>query len=166
LVKTAKSRKYGERDAFMIRFAYAHALRVSELVGMKWTQVDWDNACLYVKRKKNGQDVVHYIDGEELRSLRKLQRQAEGPFIFVSERKSPLSTRAVHYMVAECGKTAGFAFPVHPHMLRHAKGYNLANRQKTTREIQDYLGHSDISSTEIYTRLNVKRFEGFGGHYG
>jgi site-specific recombinase XerD len=78
-----------------------------------------------------------------------------------NERGGPLTTRAVHKIVARAGEVAELTFPVHPHMLRHAKGYQLAQRGIDTRAIQGYLGHRDIKSTVVYTQLDPSRFRGF-----
>jgi type 1 fimbriae regulatory protein FimE len=64
-------------------------------------------------------------------------------------------------MVARLGETAGFKFGVHPHMLRHACGYKLANDGVDTRSLQHYLGHKSIGSTVRYTALSSDRFKGF-----
>ncbi len=64
-------------------------------------------------------------------------------------------------MVARAGVEAGIDFPVHPHMLRHAKGYQLASKGVDTRAIQAYLGHKNIQHTVLYTQLDATRFKGF-----
>ena len=86
----------------------------------------------------------------------------KSPFVFTSERGTPISQRAVHHVIARAGECAGIAFPVHPHMLRHAKGYQLAQQGTDTRAIQGYLGHRDIKSTVVYTELDPTRYKGFG----
>jgi type 1 fimbriae regulatory protein FimB/type 1 fimbriae regulatory protein FimE len=66
-------------------------------------------------------------------------------------------------MVARAGMAAGLKFPVHPHMLRHAAGYKLANEGQDTRAIQHYLGHRNISHTVRYTELSAEKFRDFWG---
>ncbi len=68
----------------------------------------------------------------------------------------------MHKIIARAGVEAGIEFPVHPHMLRHAKGYQLASHGIDTIAIQAYLGHKNIQHTVIYTKLDSKRFKGFG----
>src|SRR5215471_21049560 len=63
------------------------------------------------------------------------------PYVFSGERKGPLTDSTVRKMVARAGQAAGLEFPIHPHMLRHAAGYKLANDGQDTRSIQAYLGH-------------------------
>jgi len=95
--------------------------------------------------------------------LRALRREnPDSPFVFCSERKGPMTTRAAFHVVARAGEKAGIEFPVHPHMLRHAKGYQLASKGIDTRAIQGYMGHRNIQHTVLYTQLDANRFKGFG----
>lgn len=154
--------RYGFRDCLLITVMYAHGLRAGEAVDLRWDQIDFNRARLHVNRLKNGDASVHPLEGEELRSLRKLKRDyPESDFVFSSERQAPLTTRTVHYIIARAGEIAGIRFPVHPHMLRHAKGFQLASRAADTRAIQAYLGHKNIQHTVLYTKLDSRRFKGF-----
>jgi site-specific recombinase XerD len=83
------------------------------------------------------------------------------PYVFVSERKAPLSPRSIREIVARTGRLAGLPFVPHPHQLRHACGYYLASRGHDTRAIQDYLGHQNIQHTVRYTAMAHHRFERF-----
>jgi len=163
MIDAARERgRWGARDAALILIAYRHGLRVAELVGLRWDAVDLENKQLHVARRKNGKPSVQPLGGSEIRELRKLKRDTkDAPFVFLSERRGPLTTSAVRYIVAQAGRAAGLAFPVHPHMLRHACGYKLANDGRDTRAIQDYLGHKNIAHTTRYTELNSNRFYEF-----
>jgi type 1 fimbriae regulatory protein FimE len=154
--------RHGHRDMTLIMLAYRHGLRVAELVVLRWDQVDLKQGLLHVNRIKHGTAGTHPLRGPELRALRKLQRDyLETPYVFVSERKAPLTTSAVRKIVARAGEVAGLSFPVHPHMLRHATGFYLANQGQDTRAIQDYLGHKNIQHTVRYTQLAPDRFKDF-----
>jgi type 1 fimbriae regulatory protein FimE len=154
--------RHGVRDATLILLAYRHGLRVSELVSLRWDQVDLPQGLLHVARLKRGLSSVHPLRGPELRALRRLQRAyPETAYLFVSERKAPLTTDAVRKIVGRAGRQAGIPFPVHPHMLRHATGYKLANDGQDTRAIQQYLGHRNIQHTTRYTELASDRFKDF-----
>jgi type 1 fimbriae regulatory protein FimB/type 1 fimbriae regulatory protein FimE len=154
--------RHGHRDATMILIAYRHALRVSELTALRWDQVDLAQGLLHVRRLKHGNPSTHPLHGPELRALRRLQREyPNSPYIFTGERKGPLTDSTVRKMVARAGTAAGLEFPVHPHMLRHAAGYKLANDGQDTRAIQHYLGHKNISHTVRYTELSAERFKDF-----
>lgn len=163
LIAAAKeTSRYASRDALLILMTYRHALRVSEVIDLKWDQVDLDRARLHVNRLKNGDPSVHQLEGEEVRALRKLKRNWDSPFVFCSERQSPLTASAVYKLVSRVGREAGLEFPIHPHMLRHAKGFQLASKGVDTRAIQAYFGHKNIQHTVAYTKLESSRFKGFG----
>ena len=112
------------------------------------------NACLHVRRVKNGMPSMHPLQGDEMRALRELKRSADSTFVFVSERGAPFTRAGFAKMVARLSVEAKFKFGVHPHMLRHACGYVLANRGHDTRAPQAYLGHKNIQHTVRYTELS------------
>jgi integrase len=163
LTKEASGNRSGHRDATAILLAYRHGLRASELVALRWDDIDLTTGRLHVRRAKGGTTSVHPITGKEMRALRRLQREAKtpSPYVFVSERGAPLSVAGYERMVARTGAAAGFAFLIHSHMLRHSCGYKLANDGQDTRAIQHYLGHRSIASTVRYTALAHDRFKGF-----
>ena len=136
---------------------------MSELVALRWDMVDLKQGLLHVSRLKNGVESVHPIRGPELRALRKLQRKyPDTPYLFVTERKGPLTTSTVRKIIARAGEKAKIGLPVHPHMLRHSTGYKLANDGHDTRAIQHYLGHKNIQHTVRYnTELAANRFKDF-----
>ncbi len=163
LVAAAKRNRWGHRDATMVLVAYRHGLRASELVDLRWAQVEFGMATLHVRRVKQGTPSTHPIMGDELRALRRLQREQEpkSSFVFTSEREAPFSTAGFARMVERAGVDAKLGFKAHPHMLRHACGYALANKGHDTRAIQAYLGHRNIQHTVRYTELTPRRFEDF-----
>jgi type 1 fimbriae regulatory protein FimB/type 1 fimbriae regulatory protein FimE len=163
LMAAAKGNRWGHRDATMILVAYRHGLRASELVDLRWDQVDFRTATLHVRRVKLGTPSTHPIMGDELRALRRLQREQEpkSPFVFTSERGAPFSTAGFARMVERAGTEAKLGFKAHPHMLRHACGYTLANKGHDTRALQAYLGHKNIQHTVRYTELSPTRFKDF-----
>jgi type 1 fimbriae regulatory protein FimB/type 1 fimbriae regulatory protein FimE len=152
--------RHKHRDKTLLLVIYRHGLRVSEAVALKWDQIDLKSARVHVNRIKNGNASTHYLEGEELRALRKLKRLYESPFVFVTERGGPMTRSAVNKLVERAGRQAALEFPVHPHMLRHACGFALANKGLDTRLIQDYLGHKSITHTVRYTQLAATRFKG------
>ncbi len=154
--------RHGQRDATLLTLAYRHGLRVSELVALRWDMVDLKQGQLHVNRLKNGIASVHPLRGPELRALRQVARDyPETPYLFVTERKGPLTPDTVRKLIARAGTAAGLGFPIHPHMLRHACGYKLANEGHDTRAIQHYLGHKNIQHTVRYTELSPTRFKDF-----
>jgi site-specific recombinase XerD len=159
IVSANKTGRHGLRDGALILIGYRHGLRVSEMVGLRWEQVDLLRGTLHVNRKKNGDAATHPLSGRELRALRQLKRAyMESPFVFVSERGGPMTEATVRKLVARAGEEAGLGFPVHPHMLRHATGFYLANNGVDTPTIQAFLGHRNIMHTVRYTQLAPERF--------
>jgi site-specific recombinase XerD len=163
LMAAARQNRQGHRDATMILLAFRHGLRASEAVDLRWDQVDFTSAVLHVRRVKQGTPSVHPLSGPELRALRRLQRESEGssPFVFLSERGAPFTTAGFARMVERAGLAAGLGLKVHPHMLRHACGFALANAGHDTRSLQAYLGHRNIQHTVRYTELAPHRFKQF-----
>ena len=118
---------------------------------------------LHVSRAKNGLPSVHPLTGTELRALRRLQREQgiAGRYVFLSERDAPMGPVGFRRLVQRPGDAAKLPFPIHPHMLRHACGYKLANQGVDTRSLQHYLGHKNIQHTVRYTELSPERFKDF-----
>ena len=157
-----KTGRHRHRDRTLILIAFRHALRVSELVALRWDQVDLKQGLLHVNRSKNGSPSTHPLRGPEIRALRRLQRDyPETPYVFVTERKGPLTTSSVRKLITRAGEKAELGFSAHPHMLRHACGFYLANEGQDTRAIQHYMGHKNIQHTVRYTELAADRFNGF-----
>ena len=114
LMEAAKGNRWGNRDATMVLVAYRHGLRASELVDVHWDQVDFRTGTLHVRRVKKGTPSTHPILGDELRALRRLQREhaPKSPFVFTSERGAPFTT-------------AGFGQPLHSGRYHKMFGWKL-----------------------------------------
>jgi type 1 fimbriae regulatory protein FimE len=125
------------------------------LPSLRWSQVD--------HQVKGGAESVHPLHGPELRALRPLR--GTGPYVFVTEAGTPVTTAWFLRMVERTGRAAKMPFAVHPHMLRHACGFKLANDGHDTRSLAHYLGHRNLQSTARYTArytaLAPDRFAGF-----
>ncbi|MHC5763783.1 tyrosine-type recombinase/integrase [Nostoc sp.] len=159
-IKKTKGR-HAHRDSTLILLCYRHGLRVAEVASLRWEQIDWNGGTIYVRRVKKGTPSTHPLYSEEIRSLRKLQRDYPvSPYIFQSSRHGPLAHDTIAGIVERAGELAGLPFPIHAHMLRHGTGYYLANRGIDTRTIQSYLGHKNIQHTVRYTELASTKFKG------
>lgn len=160
LFKAAALTRNGKRDAFMLEFAYRHGLRSTELVNLKWEQLNLDSTepTVFVQRAKNGTSSEHPLTPAEVKYFRSAKNQSD--YVFISEQGSPFTERAIRKMVNAAGERAGFKFKAHSHMLRHTCGYVMANMSETPdiRLMQDYLGHKNIQHTVRYTQVNSKRF--------
>lgn len=161
LLDSAKAGRHGVRDHLLLLVMFGHGLRVSEAVAFRRDEVDLDRARLWVRRLKGGLSVEQPIAGDRLRAFRRyLALRADAlPWLFISERGQPLTRQSVNYLIGAAADRARLA-PVHPHMLRHSRGFALANKGCDLRLIQDYLGHRDPRHTVHYTRTEGRRFEG------
>jgi len=152
---------HAHRDASLILLIYRHGLRLSESASLRWEQINFADGTVHIKRLKGGTPSTHPLYGDEIRALRKLQRDyPRCPFVFQSSRKGPMSPDTISGIVVSAGRLADLPFPIHAHMLRHGTGYYLANKGVDTRTIQSYLGHNNIQHTVRYTQLAPTKFQG------
>lgn len=171
LRKEVRKGRNGHRNEAMIYMGYRHGFRVGELVRLKWNQILWEEEDIQIVRSKHGgkddNRDTHPLDNWELKALRALAKAAkeERGWIFRSERKDGgrMTERGFFQIIARAAVRAGFNFPVHPHMLRHGCGYRLNDEGRNMRSIQAWLGHRDISSSQIYCAMAAGYFrrEGF-----
>jgi type 1 fimbriae regulatory protein FimB len=173
LIAAAEANRNAARDRCILLLMFRHGLRVSELCAMKQNQIDLDARVLHVQRLKKGLSTTHPLRADEMRAIRAYLKpagrgftahkhgggQLRGRHFFGSERGGALSRKTVWAMIRDCGRRAGLAIDAHPHMLRHACGFALADQGADTRLIQDYLGHRNIQHTVRYTAANPARFE-------
>jgi type 1 fimbriae regulatory protein FimB len=134
---TATSRNR-ERDRCLLLLAYRHGYRVSELCALPLDHVDVEGRVLHVKRLKRGLATTHPLRTDELRAIHawlKVRRGMEPPAtvkaFFVSEQRKPLHRSTVNYLLKTASAAASLPFTAHPHMLRHACGFALANPEST-----------------------------------
>lgn len=158
LMTAARNNRWGHRDATMILVCYRHGFRASEVCDLEWNAIDFGRAEMHIRRAKNGKPAVHPIRGDELRALRRLQREQtpKSNYVFTTERGGPMAPDSLGKLVRRLSGAVGMI--VHPHMLRHGCGFALANAGHDTRLIQDYLGHRSISNTVRYTELSATKF--------
>ena len=164
LLAATKGTRNAARDRCLLLLMFRHGLRVSEACGLGLAQVDIDSRVLHVTRLKEGLSTTHPLRGDELRAIKawladRTQMQPDTDAFFLSERRRPLSRKTAWVMIRDYGRRAGLPIAAHPHMLRHACGFALADQGADTRLIQDYLGHRNIQHTVRYTATNPARFE-------
>jgi type 1 fimbriae regulatory protein FimB/type 1 fimbriae regulatory protein FimE len=137
LMKAATRNRWGHRDATMILVAYRHGLRAAELVDLRWDQIEFRTANLHVRRVKQGTPSTHPILGDELRALRRLQREQEpkSPFVFTSERGAPFSPAGFARMIERVGAVAwhaGWAMATTPAPCKPISGTRISSTRSGT----------------------------------
>ena len=159
-------RASGMRDRAMLEVLYATGLRVSELVGLRLDQVNLRQGVVRVIGKGNkerlvplGEEAVDWL-GRYVRGARaELFRGAPDATLFPGTRNRPLTRQAFWHAIRRYARRAGIAKPISPHVLRHAFATHLLNHGADLRVVQMLLGHSDISTTQIYTHVARERLK-------
>ena len=161
LAREARKNRYGARDSLMILMAYQHGLRISELVSIRWQQVDLDgNHQLNIQRVKGSISGTHPLQGETVRALKRYQREntrSQG-YVFTNERGGPVSIDGFRKMFHRLSESV-MGIKWNPHALRHACGVHLINQGADLRTVQQYMGHANIQNTVAYTTLTGRQFE-------
>jgi type 1 fimbriae regulatory protein FimB/type 1 fimbriae regulatory protein FimE len=162
LIKAAKAGRHGQRDALMVSLAYHHALRVTELIGLRWDMIDLTGGTINISRKKGGASGPQHLAADDRRTLRRLRKASGGDHVFLSERGDPLTRDAFAKQLAAIGERAQIDRSLcHPHALRHAAGHALANSGKVNAyQLQAIMGHKDGRSTSIYVQGVVGLIKG------
>ena len=164
LIEATRGSRNEARDRCLLLLIFRHGLRVSEACRMKLDQVDTESRVLHVSRLKGGLSTTHPLRGDELRAIgvwlkERAKMRPTGKAFFVSEQRRPLHRSTVNLALRKYSAAAFLPLLAHPHMLRHACGFALADQGADTRLIQDYLGHRNIQYTVRYTATNPARFE-------
>ena len=165
MLNVALQGNHGIRNHCLIFMAFRHGFRISELLSITLSDIDMMSKQIYIQRMKNGFSTIHPFDDIEQEVIqrwlneRELYRSSsESDLLFISERSGQLSRKQAWQIIRKCGVSSNLRVNSHPHMLRHACGYTLANEGADTRLIQDYLGHRNIRHTVRYTQGNSERF--------
>lgn len=156
----------GMRDRTMLELLYASGLRVSELVGLNAMQISLNDGVLRVMGKGNKERLVPF--GDEAREWIKRYLEETRPTLlaaklsddlFVTQRGEGMTRQMFWYLIKRHALTAGIVKPISPHTLRHAFATHLLNHGADLRVVQMLLGHSDISTTQIYTHVARERLK-------
>ncbi len=150
-----------KRDKAMMELFYSSGLRLSELQGLTWSQLDPGSGMLTVTGKGNKTRMVPFgrIAAAALIEWRKVRlelTQFDEPAIFVSRSGKPLSTRSIQARIRHWARKQGLPQNVYPHLLRHSFASHMLESSGDLRAVQELLGHSDISTTQVYTHLDFQ----------
>ena len=164
LIDATRGKQNEARDRCLLLLMFRHGLRVSEACQLMLDQVDTEGRLLHVKRLKRGLSTTQPLRSDELRAIAawlkvRAKLKPASHHFFISAHRKPLHRSTVNLLLETCSAAASLPFTAHPHMLRHACGFALADQGADTRLIQDYLGHRKIEHTVKYTASNPARFE-------
>ncbi|MDC0910454.1 site-specific tyrosine recombinase XerD [Candidatus Pseudothioglobus singularis] len=151
---------YGQRDRAMLELLYSCGLRVSELINLSYHNLNLKEEFVRVHGKGNkermlplGEVAIDFLDQYERNSRTLLLKNGQCDSYFLSNRGSAMSRQNFFYIIKGYAATAGINKPISPHSLRHAFATHLVQKGADLRSVQLMLGHSDISSTQLYTHI-------------
>ncbi|MDD1627440.1 MAG: tyrosine recombinase XerC [Methylococcaceae bacterium] len=150
------------RDLAMFELFYSSGLRLSELAALNLTDVDLPDNSLIVRTGKGGKSRILPIGSKAVAAINNwLQQRLKNVAIsetalFVSTRGTRLGQRSIELRLVQWCKKKGIAEHIHPHMLRHSFASHLLESSQDLRAVQELLGHSNISTTQIYTHLDFQ----------
>ncbi|MBU1113373.1 MAG: site-specific tyrosine recombinase XerD [Candidatus Omnitrophica bacterium] len=156
----------GQRDRAIIELMYATGLRVSELVGLKQSDLNLDVGFIKCKGKGSKERIVplgkiaqHFLEKYILVARPKLSGKRSSSYIFLAQGGRSLSRQSVWKMIKYQVRQSGIKKRVSPHTLRHSFATHLLERGADLRSVQEMLGHASISTTQIYTHVNQTRLK-------
>jgi type 1 fimbriae regulatory protein FimB len=137
LIAATRGSRNEARDRCLLLLIFRHGLRVSEACRLKLDQVDTKGKVLHIARLKRGFSTTHPLRGDELKAIgawlkQRARMRPTGKTFFVSEQRKPLHRSTVNLILDTCSKAAALPFSAHPHMLRHAYGFALADQGADT----------------------------------
>lgn len=149
------------KSRLMVSFLYATGMRVSEVLNLKVGDISFEEKIGHVRQAKGKKDRIFNIPEflvEEIRNLADQQKKQNQSFLF-SGKKGKLTERNLQKIVSNYSKKAGIKKEVHCHTLRHSFATHLLEDGVDIRKIQELLGHSDLSTTQIYTHISTEELK-------
>ena len=161
LLETPSSKSLlGQRDRAMLELLYSCGLRVSELINLSYHNINLKDEFIRIHGKGNkerllpmGEIAIDYLTKYELNSRPALLKNGQSDSYFLSNRGKAMSRQNFFYIIKDYASKAGIDKPLSPHSLRHAFATHLVQKGADLRSVQLMLGHSDISSTQLYTHI-------------
>lgn len=155
-----KAAKFG-RDRCIIEFLYSSGVRVSECVNMKIDDLDIKEGVARVKGGKGDKDRVIILSKEWIKEFKKYQkrRKIASEYVFSKKNGKPISSDTVQRLLRKAREKSGITKKVTPHVLRHTYSTHLLESGENIRKIQELLGHSNLSTTQIYTHISTSELK-------
>jgi len=139
----------------IIQIGYSAGLRVSEIINLKWQDIDFDRNLIHLKRAKGKKDRIVMLSQKVKEGLTTLSQEKSG-YVFQTNRGGKYTQRTIQKIMENAASKAGIRKKITPHTLRHSFATHLLENGTDIRYIRDLLGHSDISTTLIYTKVSNK----------
>ena len=139
----------------IIQVGYSSGLRVSEIINLKWEDIDFDRNLIHLKKAKGKKDRIVMLSQKVKEGLLNLSGSRQG-YVFLTNRDGKYTDRAIQKIIENAAMKAGIRKSIKPHTLRHSFATHLLENGTDIRYIRDLLGHSDISTTLIYTKVSNK----------
>jgi len=166
------SNDLGYRDKTMLEMLYATGLRVSELVGLKFEQVGFRQGVVRITGKGNkerlvpfGEEAMNWLEGYMNQARKNILGERQCDYLFITSRGQGMTRQAFWHIIKRHAKKAGISKALSPHTLRHAFATHLLNHGADLRVVQLLLGHSDLSTTQIYTHIARERLKDLHSKY-
>jgi len=156
----SSSSLFGQRDRAMLELLYSCGLRVSELINLSYHNINLKEEFIRIHGKGNkervlpmGEVAIDYLMKYETNARPMLLKNGQSDSYFLSNRGSAMSRQNFFYIIKAYANQVGIDKPLSPHSLRHAFATHLVQKGADLRSVQLMLGHSDISSTQLYTHI-------------
>ena len=156
----SSSSLFGQRDRAMLELLYSCGLRVSELINLSYHNINLKEEFIRIHGKGNkervlpmGEMAIDYLMKYETNARPMLLKNGQSDSYFLSNRGSAMSRQNFFYIIKAYANQVGIDKPLSPHSLRHAFATHLVQKGADLRSVQLMLGHSDISSTQLYTHI-------------
>lgn len=151
------------RDKTMFTLLYACGLRVSELTQLTWKNISLNQRYIRVIGKGNKERIIPFFKGfeKQLKQYKESywQKKSKGDSVFISKHGNTLTSRGVQYLMQKHADDIGMNMKIHPHMFRHSFATHLLDNGADIRVVQELLGHSSLSTTQIYTHISMNRLK-------
>ena len=158
---------YDYRTKAMLELLYATGMRITELLSLRQANIDFENECIRVEGKGSKERIIpfnetsaHYLKiylEQHRSSLIKHNKNYEE--LFLNNRGTPITRQGIYKLLKEIARKTGIQKDISPHVLRHSFATHLLNNGADLRVIQELLGHSDISTTQIYTHVSKEHIK-------
>ena len=153
--------KDGIRDRLIIEMLYATGVRVSELVNIKYNDIDFNNRRIRVCGKGNKERIVYYGEYAEdvLKEYMNTHIKNDNGYVFINSKGGQLTTRGVRYIIDNIMNRLSVKVHVTPHVLRHTFATDMLNNGCDIKVVQELLGHASLQTTEVYTHVTNERLK-------